>query len=104
MMVEFLVVPDEYMSFDAILSRAILDAADIKVTKEGRDVVGWILKRPTVPCSSIVGSFVRFVGVATWVSTFIRTDGRRTDGQYDRLRDGHGKVDSAIDPDQEYIY
>jgi len=50
------------------------------------------------------GSFVRFVGVATWVSTFIRTDGRRTDGQYDRLRDGHGKVDSAIDPDQEYIY
>jgi len=63
MMVEFLVVPDEYMSFDAILSRAILDAADIKVTKEGRDVVGWILKRPTLPCSSIVIKLFKSVGV-----------------------------------------
>jgi len=37
MKVEFHVVPDEYMGFDAFLGRTILDVVDMKVTKEGTE-------------------------------------------------------------------
>jgi len=39
MEVEFHVVPDEDMGFDAILGRTILDIVDMKVTKEGTELM-----------------------------------------------------------------